>query len=111
MRTKQSAPIDVARLDLTFAAVAMEFSVPELCRAEHSLRKGQICYVRQIAMYLLHTIFELNMTRTAELVSRDRSTVSHACRVVEEGRDDPVLNAKISRLETFLSRACDLQAA
>lgn len=95
---------------MTLAAVAIEFSVPELCRqAKTTQRQSQLCYARQVAMYLLHTIFELNMTRTAELIGRDRSTVYHACRVLEDGRDDPVLNEKINRLEAFLARANDLQ--
>ncbi len=56
-------------------------------------------------MYLVHVMFNINLTRTAELFSRDRSTVSHACNVVEDSRDDEIFNAKLERLERFLNQA------
>jgi len=44
----------------------------------------------------------MSTPRVAELFSRDRTTIVHALRVVEESRDDPVFNRKLSQTEDFL---------
>lgn len=105
MRRKQSAPLDYSHAHLTVAAVALEFDVPELDLNARHKGTAQICFARQIAMYLLNVVFNINLTRTAQIFSRDRSTVSHACNVVEDSRDDDIFNAKLERLENFLSQA------
>lgn len=105
MRRKQTHPTDQSYAQLTVAAVALEFDVPTLNLNTTLKGSSQICFARQIAMYLVHVMFNINLTRTAELFSRDRSTVSHACNVVEDSRDDEIFNAKLERLERFLNQA------
>ena len=56
---------------------------------------------RQIAMYLAHTGFALSFEMIGEVFERDRSTVSHACHVVEDGRDDIWLDCRLEVLELF----------
>jgi len=56
---------------------------------------------RQIAMYLAHTGFELSFETISRVFDRDRSTVSHACHVVEDGRDDIWLDCRLQALELF----------
>ena len=56
---------------------------------------------RQIAMYLAHTGFALDFETIGEVFERDRSTVSHACHVVEDGRDDIWLDCRLEALELF----------
>lgn len=108
MRRKQTTPSDYSHAQLTVAAVALEFGVPELDLNARLKGTAEICFARQVAMYLLHVIFNINLTRTAQIFARDRSTVSHACNVVEDSRDDMVFNMKLERLETFLSQAPQL---
>ncbi len=43
---------------------------------------------RQVAMYLSHVVFGLSFNRIGICFGRDRTTVRHACRLVEDGRDD-----------------------
>jgi len=49
-------------------------------------------FARQVAMYFSHVLFGLTLTQTGALFERDRTTVAHGCRVVEDCRDDPVLD-------------------
>lgn len=101
-RIKQADPLDPARARLAIAAVAIEFAVPELSLDRPKQRDPLIDFARQVAMYLASSLFGMTMTRIGELFGRDRSTVSHALRVVEDGRTDPVFDAKVDRLELWL---------
>jgi len=58
---------------------------------------------RQIAMYLLRASLGMSLGRVAQAFGRDRSTVSHACQVVEDLRDDPDFDIWIDQLSVGLS--------
>ena len=48
----------------------------------------QVARVRQIAMYVTHVVLQLTMAETGTGYGRDRTTVIHACHVIEDLRDD-----------------------
>lgn len=104
-RIRRIDPTDPARAKLAVAAAAIEFGVPDLDLSTPNQRAPLTDYARQVAMYLSSCSFGMTMTRIGELFGRDRSTVSHAIRVVEDGRTDPVLDEKIERLEIWLGKA------
>ena len=54
---------------------------------------------REVAMYLAHVACGLTMTDAGRLFSRDRTTVSHACEVIEDRRDDVNFNHALDLLE------------
>jgi hypothetical protein len=58
-------------------------------------------FARQVAMYLAHIGFELSLETISRVFDRDRTTVSHACHVVEDGRDDIWLDCRLEALELF----------
>ena len=58
-------------------------------------------FARQVAMYLAHIGFELGFETISRVFGRDRTTVSHACHVVEDGRDDIWLDCRLEALELF----------
>jgi chromosomal replication initiation ATPase DnaA len=58
-------------------------------------------YARQVAMYLAHVGFALSFEAIGRAFDRDRTTVSHACRVVENSRDDEKLERRLASLETM----------
>jgi hypothetical protein len=58
-------------------------------------------FARQVAMYLAHTGFALSLETISRVFGRDRSTVSHACHVVEDGRDDIWLDCRLEALDLF----------
>jgi chromosomal replication initiation ATPase DnaA len=51
-------------------------------------------------MYLAHVGFALSFEAIGRAFDRDRTTVSHACRVVEDSRDDARLDRRLAMLET-----------
>ncbi len=65
---------------------------------------ARIAEARQMGMYLAHTLFHLSMTRTGAVFGRDRTTVRHACQIVEDMRDRPRIDQPLLVLETALSR-------
>lgn len=67
-------------------------------------RRGNqdLARARQVAMYLAHVSFGMSLARVAYAFSRDRSTVAHACHVVEDWREDPDFDLWLDRLETSL---------
>ena len=104
MRQKNQTPIyiDLARAHLIVSTVSLEFAVPESGILSHLKGTSEVSYSRQIAMYLMHCIFGTSKTRIAEIFGRHFSTVSHACKVIEEDRDDPVFDDKLISLENRL---------
>ena len=56
-------------------------------------------FARQCAMYLAHVTFGLSHSEVARGFGRDRTTAAHACRLVEERRDDAAVDAVLDTLE------------
>ncbi len=62
-------------------------------------RRRLACHIRQIAMYVCHVALQMRMTTIGEGFGRDRSTVAHACAVVEDRRDDRDFDEFVSAIE------------
>lgn len=62
-------------------------------------RRRLACHVRQISMYVCHVALRIPQNDIATAFGRDRSTVGHACHVVEDRRDDPVFDDFVSAME------------
>ena len=62
-------------------------------------RRRASCHVRQIAMYVCHVVLRLSLSDIGAAFGRDRTTVSHACNVVEDRRDDAAFDAFVSTVE------------
>lgn len=75
------------------------------CCEMQSRRRGRckIAFARQVAMYLTHVAGGLSMSEVGALYGRNRTTVAHACAVVEDARDDALLDRSLSFLEFGLS--------
>ncbi|SDG38092.1 helix-turn-helix domain-containing protein [Pelagibacterium luteolum] len=54
---------------------------------------------RQLAMYLCHVLSGLTMTQVGQFFRRDRTTVAHACALIEDSRDDRMIDSRIQALE------------
>ncbi len=48
----------------------------------------EVSRVRQIAMYVTHVVLGLSMAEVGKGFQRERTTVLHACHLVEDMRDD-----------------------
>jgi chromosomal replication initiation ATPase DnaA len=64
-------------------------------------------FARQVAMYLAHVVCGLSLTEVGMLFARDRTTVAHACSVVEDRRDDPELDGRLEHLERAVASLID----
>lgn len=102
-------------MDLNIAARERDFVVELVSMATHTergafLMKSRgiagIARARQLAMYLLHIDCEYSLALVGELFGRDKSTVGHAVRIIEDMRDDTQFEDWISLLENavFVSR-------
>lgn len=98
---------DAVRLAQQAVAYASGQCIEEI--AAPTRRSRHAALARQIAMYLAHVALGLNFVQIAGAAGRDRTTVAHACRVVEDRRDDPDFDALLDRLEAFLAGAADLR--
>jgi chromosomal replication initiation ATPase DnaA len=89
------------------ALVASAFAVKR--EAMHAPNRGgaKAAFARQVAMYLTHTRLGESYTACAAYFGRDRTTAAHACRAVEEKREDPNIDAMVDLLE----RAIDISPA
>jgi chromosomal replication initiation ATPase DnaA len=81
-----------------FGVSGMELRSPLRCRRE-------VARVRQIGMYVAHTAFGLAVREVASGFARDRTTVMHACHLVEDMRDDTEFDAIVSTFERIAQSA------
>lgn len=65
----------------------------------HRTRRPPIARARQLAMYLSHVMLGRTLAEVGHAFGRDRTTVSYACAVVEDLRDDPHFDAEVTSLE------------
>jgi hypothetical protein len=81
------------------SAVAEVFGVPRHALGRPSRGKAPIALARQAAMYLAHVSCRLSLTDVGQIFARDRTTVAHACAVIEDRRDDPVFDRALELME------------
>ena len=69
-------------------------------------RRGnaRAAFARQVAIYLIHTRLGLPYAQAGAHFERDRTTAAHACRVIEDRREDVRFDLILDTLE----RAIDL---
>ncbi len=96
---------DSAKARLAQHAVSFVFNLPVEEIAAPTRRSKRAAFARQAAMYLMHVAFGLSLARVAQAFGRDRTTVAHACHLIEDRREDPDLDARLDDLETFLRAA------
>ena len=88
-------------------AVERVFGVQRQAIAQQNRGRAASAQARQVAMYLAHVGCGMTLTEAGWLFGRDRTTVAHACIVVEDKRDDPIWDQMLDLLE----RAVPLIAA
>lgn len=86
------------------AASAIGVPASEISLSRRSSRR--VSTARQLGIYLAHTAAGLPLAKVAELFGRDRTTAAHACRLIEDRRDDRRFDAELSELEDLLRTFC-----
>ena len=82
------------------AVVAHAFDLTVCDLRGASRGEAPIAFARQVAMYVAHVWLALSLSEVGRRFERDRTTVAHACRVVEERRDDPRVDRLVSAIES-----------
>ncbi|HYD89170.1 MAG TPA: helix-turn-helix domain-containing protein [Vitreimonas sp.] len=105
MEVSERRLADMAGAELAAHVASYGCGVP----AEEILRpkrgSARASFARQVAMYLCYVGFEISLTRVANAFDRDRSTVAHACHIIEDRREEPRFDRWISGLEAMMRRA------
>ncbi|MDO9383450.1 MAG: helix-turn-helix domain-containing protein [Hyphomicrobiaceae bacterium] len=84
------------------AVVAQVFAVPAADLMRTTRGRAGVALARQIAMYLAHVVGGQTLTDIGHHFRRDRTTVAHACRLVESRRDDPSFDRVVELLEWII---------
>lgn len=82
--------------------VANHKSVPVRLLIHRSRGRLAVARARQIAMYLAHVMLGRSLTDIGLAFGRDRTTVSYACGLIEDMRDDRGFDEEICALERQL---------
>ncbi len=61
--------------------------------------RADLALARQVAMYLCHVVSGMTLTDIGRRFGRDRTTAAHACRLIEDRRDNPEFDRLITMLE------------
>ena len=106
--TLSMAPYREAICELCEKTVSLALSVPLAGMQSNTRCNAETALARQIAMYLCHTTFSLLLTEVGLHFNRDRTTVSHACALIEDKRDNLTFDVLVCQLESLL---CDARHA
>jgi len=85
--------------DGVIALVAREKNVPIRLLIHKSRSRLPTARARQLAMYLSHVVLGRSLREIGEAFGRDRTTVSYACGLIEDMRDDPRFDEEVCLLE------------
>lgn len=88
---------DVA--DVIEQMILRAFNLPVRTLRSPSRGPATIAFARQVAIYIAHVEFGMTLTAASSLFGRDRTTGAHACRLVEDRRDDRKIDATIEAIE------------
>ena len=81
------------------------FNVPSKELRRHDRTSADVSRVRQIAMYVTHVCLRVSMQDVGQGFTRDRTTVRHACHLVEDLRDDPDFDRAVCLVERVATAA------
>lgn len=84
------------------SVVSCAFDVPVEGVRSAGRGPAPVALTRQVAMYLAHTRLGLSFSAAGAMFDRDRTTAAHACRTVEECRDNERFDETLGYLEKTL---------
>jgi hypothetical protein len=87
-------------------AVALSFDIEPELLSFPSRGRARTALARQVSMYVAHVSLCFSLTQVGQLFDRDRTTVAHACEVVEQRRDDVTFDRAIELLERIVRIMC-----
>lgn len=85
--------------DYVIALISRHKKVPIRLLMHPSRCRLGTARARQLAMYLSHVVLGRSLSEIGAAFGRDRTTVSHACALIEDMRDDADFDAEVCALE------------
>lgn len=104
IRTDRDARV-IEACDCLIDLAAAFYNLPSKELRRSGRCTDEISRARQIAMYVAHVVLGLTMIEIGKGFGRDRTTVVHACHLIEDLRDDPDFDHIISRTEHIVAVA------
>jgi|GEM_PF-2618621 len=86
------------------AVVARAFRLPAADLLAPT-RRADVALARQVAIYVAHVGLAETLTAAGRRFGRDRSTAAHACRRVEDRRDDPGFDGLVAGIEAAVAHS------
>lgn len=83
-------------------SVALVFGIDTLDITRPTRGRANIALARQVAMYTCHVSCGRTLTDVGRIFSRDRTTVAHACSLIEDRRDDPLFDYVVELLDRIV---------
>ncbi len=103
LQDRRNTDARLCRLIGELVAAALGVTASDL--RSRSRGRASVAFTRQAAMYVGHVVFGLSLMRLARGFGRDRTTARHACRLIEERRDDPAVDEFFGMLEAICCEA------
>lgn len=91
-------------LDHLIERIAFLFAIKGKTILQSRRGSPSVVRARQIVMYLAHVALQLSVSDVAALLNRDRTSVVHALRIIEDARDDGAIDVFLEHLEKGLRR-------
>jgi chromosomal replication initiation ATPase DnaA len=93
---------------LISSVVSLVFSINEQQLFHTNRGKADIAFARQVAMYLAHIVCGFSLTEVGKHFGRDRTTVSYACSLIEDNRENPELDFLLDLMEQTIRKVWSL---
>ncbi len=94
---REERALELCESIIDVAAALFNVSGKEMRKSGRS--RLDVARVRQIAMYVAHVTLRLSMTDIGRGFGRDRTTVLHACHLIEDLRDDADFDSVVAATE------------
>ena len=94
---------DQSKIELISNLVSKVFHVPVYMLFLAQRGKAHHALARQVAMYLLHICLGKSFSEIGRIFGRDRTTVSHACQLIEDKRENFHMDWTLSLMEQSVS--------
>jgi chromosomal replication initiation ATPase DnaA len=102
VKCARQTPLVLKRIIEYAIAVVFEIKVGDLRSSTRGT--AETAFARQVAMYLAHVSCGLSFTDIGRIFHRDRTTVAHACGLIEDRRDDARVDRTLDLLEAVVGR-------
>ncbi|MFK7902128.1 MAG: helix-turn-helix domain-containing protein [Nitratireductor sp.] len=108
-KSRETYVAHAGQLILHIVSKQMNVSISDIERTNRG--KANISIARQVVMYLMHTSMSCSYYEVADFLMRDRTTVSHGCRIVEDMRDQEEFEQMLEKMEELAQITMNIAAS